>query len=708
MNIGKELARFLGKHRHFSALGQFTPDRNELILNDGASRVSYWNVQANKESRSLQLSNVFLLSPDARSGVGIEVSKDGGAIRSQLTVLDLQKGKETNRLPLVALHNGVENGIAFAPDGKTLAVVHEHREIQVREFPSSRLRVSFPLPDSAKYRVFNQVYWQYQLSFSADGRTVLLGTKAGLVHRWDLVSRKELPTLSKHTGEVAGVHVLPGGKTMVTTGADGLIRRWDVKTGRQLSEPPGYAGRTHAAFSPDGHIVAVGDASGRLELWNARSGGLLRVLRRDGPGVGSMAFTPDGKELAEVQTDNTVQFWAVLSGEKQRLLRFDTELGLFEPLSLTFTPDGRRRLLGRCQRPRLYDLSSGKDCWRSNGYLGPSVFSRDGKTLLSTSGPHLNFLDAASGKTRFSVRLKTDTPDNLGIVVGMAVSPDGQRLAVGLVTGAVYLCDARTGEEITHFQAIEEPKGLFLDPGRKKYGLRVDGLSFSPNSKWLCTSGADGSVRLWEVVTGREVLRLSGHKEYGLEIAFGVDNSTVLSCGNDAQAYLWSLRPPMGRESKPSLDSLWSDLAGSPAKAYRALWIMSDTKEASAFLRGKLYPVQPVSDDLLRKLIADLESAEFAVREKATKALAEFGDLAVPVMRETLRSKPPLETRKRLDDLLERVANKGLSVDELRIVRAIDVLERQGSPEARELLRILAAGAPRALLTMEARAALSR
>ena len=122
----------------------------------------------------------------------------------------------------------------------------------------------------------------------------------------------------------------------------------------------------------------------------------------------------------------------------------------------------------------------------------------------------------------------------------------------------------------------------------------------------------------------------------------------------------------------------------------------------------KISPVKPVANERLAKLIADLESDQFAVREAASKTLAELGEIAAPAMRKTLASKPPLETRKRLEQLVKRIDSKTLSAEELRIGRAIEVLERLHTPEARRVLKTLADGAPEALTTTEAQAALKR
>jgi HEAT repeat protein len=164
----------------------------------------------------------------------------------------------------------------------------------------------------------------------------------------------------------------------------------------------------------------------------------------------------------------------------------------------------------------------------------------------------------------------------------------------------------------------------------------------------------------------------------------------------------------MEKELKPSLDSLWATLTGEPAKAYRAIWALSEAEGAAAFLRRKLAPVKPVTEDHVKKLIADLDSETFAVRDSATKVLAELGEAAAPAMCKTLANKPPLETRKRLEELIQRIETKTLTTEELRTWRALDALERIGTPEARQVLKTLADGAPGARLTEAAKATLKR
>ena len=85
-------------------------------------------------------------------------------------------------------------------------------------------------------------------------------------------------------------------------------------------------------------------------------------------------------------------------------------------------------------------------------------------------------------------------------------------------------------------------------------------------------------------------------------------------------------------------------------------------------------------------------------------------DVARPHIVKALDNKPPLEVRKRLDDLLLAIdQRKGRpSPDELRQIRAVQMLEWIGSADARKLLTDLANGSPVMWQTQEAKAALER
>jgi hypothetical protein len=77
-------------------------------------------------------------------------------------------------------------------------------------------------------------------------------------------------------------------------------------------------------------------------------------------------------------------------------------------------------------------------------------------------------------------------------------------------------------------------------------------------------------------------------------------------------------------------------------------------------------------------------------------------------LRAALKSSPSAEARKRIEALVARLEAQRVPPDQLRAVRAVEVLEWVGTPQAREILTGLAKGAPGAPLTADAGAALAR
>jgi hypothetical protein len=133
---------------------------------------------------------------------------------------------------------------------------------------------------------------------------------------------------------------------------------------------------------------------------------------------------------------------------------------------------------------------------------------------------------------------------------------------------------------------------------------------------------------------------------------------------------------------------VWSDLAGPDApRAFRARWTLASApEEAMQALTKHLHPAQAADPQLVRRLLANLESEQLAVREKAQDGLANLDDLAEPALRQTLANKPTLEVRRRVQAVLERLRGPVTRPELLRSLRAVAVLEEigRGTPTAGE------------------------
>jgi hypothetical protein len=361
---------------------------------------------------------------------------------------------------------------------------------------------------------------------------------------------------------------------------------------------------------------------------------------------------PDGRLLASAGPDGTVILWDPATGKEQRRLR------------------GHQGQIGSA---------------------GSGAFSADGKRLV-TGGwdATVRTWDVATGKElgRFQ--------DGNRVILAAALSPDGKTLAsAASAESFIRLRDAVSGKELRRIEVA---------------ACYVCGLEFSPDGRTLALAGVDGSVRLVELVTGKERRCLRGHQGEATAVAFSRDGRLLASASWDTTVLVWDLAGCVPLKLV-SLEAAWNDLADEDAaRAYRGMEnMMANREQAVLFLRRHLRPVPVLTSQeqvRLIQLVNDLGSDHFRVRQQASEELDRFGEAAVAYLRTVLQNQPPLETRRRVQRLLEK--HEGWTLDRLRTVRAVEILERLETPESMQLLRTLAAGCGAALVATESKAALER
>ena len=222
-------------------------------------------------------------------------------------------------------------------------------------------------------------------------------------------------------------------------------------------------------------------------------------------------------------------------------------------------------------------------------------------------------------------------------------------------------------------------------------------------------------VSLWELPTGKKRRRVPGHRGQVTALAFSTDGRTVASGSADTSILLWDLDkvPGVGHARDLRLDeltALWADLGDEDAsRAYRAVRTLTAAPgPAVVFLKDHLRPVPAPDAARLSRLIAGLDDNDFAAREKATAELEELGALAERALRRLVEGRPSAEAARRAEGLLEKLRGGPASGEWVRVLRALEVLENVGTPQARQVLQQLADGVPEARLTREAKASMSR
>jgi hypothetical protein len=239
----------------------------------------------------------------------------------------------------------------------------------------------------------------------------------------------------------------------------------------------------------------------------------------------------------------------------------------------------------------------------------------------------------------------------------------------------------------------------------------------SPDGRTLYATFDNCEVTAFEVATGKARRSFSGHASFVGSLAVSPEGRRLLAACLDASAWLWDATPAgFAKPRKEPLtaagaDELWAALADPEARsAYAAMADLAAAPDrAVALLRRELKPAPAAPTDAeLDRTFADLDSDDFATRDKASRRLAEWGEQAVPGVRKRLAKAESAEVQKRAQDFLDRFDPETLKPDRLRQLRAVELLEGIATPAARDVLSGLAKGDAEASLTLDSAAALER
>jgi hypothetical protein len=447
---------------------------------------------------------------------------------------------------------------------------------------------------------------------------------------------------------------------------------------------------TSAALSPDGKLLAAAGLSRTVRLWSVATGKEVRQLEHP-RGVTCLAFDQKGQLLATAGGDGSVRLWDCTTGKEQRRFKADGVL------AIAISPDNTL-LAAAGKALELFDLATGKSVRHVQGHADTILsiaFSPDSQTLASAGADQaLRLWDAGSG------RLLREWEHPHG-VISAAFSPDGKTLASAGGDGAITLWDPATGEQRRKITA--------------KRGKTYASLAFSSDSKTLAAAtDGDPTIQRWNLDTGHAVESRSGFRTAILPVAF-TSVSHGLAGAGEPLAKIWDIadaakeRPPTQINLAPDeLEALWEHLAGdNDSLALEAVETLArGPAHAFPYCRRRLRP-EPAFPPVAQ-LIADLDSDKFLERQKATELLQRLGKGVERALRDKLKTRPPLEVTRRIEEILESIDNGQLPPEQRRQLRAIDVFRRFGTPEARQVLETLAGGTPESWLTQQAKAALAK
>jgi WD40 repeat protein len=556
----------------------------------------------------------------------------------------------------------------------------------------------------------------------AGDRLLLVPLRTGEVAVWDYHAGKELRRLRATPRDFLSVRVFASadGKTALTDGD--ALRRWNLATGEQIFGPavePAHFGIVVAlAFPPDGGLVSA-SAGGELRRWDMAGG---RPLGESGRATGSNVWvTRAGMRM-------TKDVWS------HDLIVFDTA----------------KKQVGKVTLPHDSTPLSADLFWRyallADGRTAVAYIPRKGKAPVIAVADY--GVGKVLGQREVDLPVEAATHFQGFAPCGRWVVADGQVFAVS--TGKqVWAPFAGEGWGMSKQQtATASPDSRLLcgrvsvlrsanqeDFERGEHDIwevasgarlarlaakQVRRIAFSPDNRTLGYVTGFG-VHLVDVETGK---LQAEYEDPGINCAnymtgeaatlvFAPDSRSVATGHHDGSILVWKVpRPADAKLTKAEREAAWDDLASTDAaKARRAInRLARDPETAVAFLAERFKaPPGPGNVDVAA-LIRALDSEVFSERERASRQLREIGLKAESALREALAG-ATLEAKRRLDKLLEALDPTPLPLtkpETLRGVRAIEVLERAGTPAAKTLLQAWADQPVNPRLATEARLAVER
>jgi len=523
-STGREIRTFAG-HTHEVSSVAFSPDGKYIVSASRDKTIKLWETSTGREIRTFAGHSDWVrsvaFSPDGRYVVS-------GSSDHTVRFWDTSTGRAL-QIFNIGPQLAVIQSVAFSRDGKyVFAAIEgwgEGENLRAWEVETGKQTKIFKNVSDIRF---------YSIAVSPDGRSLLTACRdtmdnSDYLGLWDLASGREMLRMGgcNVNTSCGAVAFSPDGRYLLAEGPCGMLRLFDLEQAREVKL---YGERDSdlvngLTFSPDGkYILAARFRDKVVDVWEVASGKRISQFsgHKTADVVGSIAISPDGRYALStdyydlvVRTDNPpatgkVKLWEVATGRLVKELQIPlTVKGEFDPFKgrpfplilnldgAAFSADGRYALVRHYNNIILWDIVAGTQIKKDGSEpIGFPVFSVPGSLRLYAPD---------GGRA-----LRAKSTEN------GCISPDGKYQLVSLPYKdnwrTILLYDISPCEGIID-QDLSTSCSAFSDKRQKKRLLatleghitRVRGVVFSPDGRQAASAGSDGSTRLWDIATGKEI-----------------------------------------------------------------------------------------------------------------------------------------------------------------------------------------------------------
>jgi WD40 repeat protein/class 3 adenylate cyclase len=460
----------------------FSPDSKLLASWANDEKVRVWDVEQARLLASVSSSSasgawkgVVTFSPDGRT---LAIGETDGQVR----LLDWATGGQR----VIPAHSEGVTALAFSFDGKLLASASGYSEHAIKLWESATGKGAGELVGHSGF-VFSVAF------APPDGRILASASGDQTLRLWDLATRQELATFRGHQDEVQTVAFSPDGTRLATGCKDGSVCLWDPTRKPKATGAAILPARAHdLAFMEDGHSLVT--AGGSVVVWNLATLRPTTNLTALGTNNTSVAFSPTGHLIAVGDDVGSLRVWDWSVGRLVAGFVADTRR-----FSVRFSAQGRI-VISQGSSVKLWETNSWREItpWRAGEKVVRADCSPDGRTAVAGYGDGtVAFWNTVTG------RKETTCAGHKEYLTGLAVSPDGQFAATCAEEGPAKLWSLSARREVAsmggpspHFSVTFSPDGRRVATGNG--GDTAIGLWDVDTRREVATLGAQ--VGLFRVI----------------------------------------------------------------------------------------------------------------------------------------------------------------------------------------------------------------